>query len=175
MQTPDTTPRPPAWKKLLGWTLVGLFSACMLSLVGMGVMAIYQGISCTCFSRGSRAGLFGLGVLALLVPGMLAFVLLRRRWKTGTFKLSPEERAAALAKCRAARSQSPLWSRVLNGVLWPLLAVFWTVRAVHRPSLYTWSIAGIYIFTGVLWIWQAFKPPVCKLPDEPMRDSSALN
>jgi hypothetical protein len=144
-------------------------------LIAFGVVLINVSLSCICPGETSRVpqiALLAMAALLFCLPGLLLFNIIRRKVKTGSFLVSPEELAKARARCANPRS---LKQRILAAGLWWLIAGTWTFLALkHRhsasPDVFPpWMLATITWVPALLLTWRMFRPPApqCAFPDFP--------
>src|ERR1700761_8684884 len=102
------------WKRWLGFFVIGIFCATIIA-------AVYAAVMVCIFASASgesirfRLLLWLLAACLLILPVRITWTLLRRKWKTGTFRLSSEQLAAARARCAKPR---PLYLSILIPVLY---------------------------------------------------------
>jgi hypothetical protein len=155
-------PQMPRWKRWLGIVAVTLFTLMMVGLVYLSIRLCIFAAAPDETVR-SRLLMLALAALLLVTPGRIAWVLLHRKWKTGTFRLSPEELAVVRDRCAKPR---PLYLSILIAVLYAGVAGTWTYTAVthaHHQTYHSFTAALWWITAGI-WIYRVFKPAKCTIP-----------
>jgi hypothetical protein len=163
-----------AWKKWLGYAVLSVFVAGMLGLVYYGGKIFWLAIRAHDMPGLMRTLMFLVAGLLWCIPGIIAFRLLKRRWRTGSFKLSPEEKAAAVAKCKTPK---PLKTRIWTAAAWLFSAVIWTDLAVHgrHPGGIKWLLVVVYWFNAGMATWQVFRSRSCAMPEPAAETMLNLN
>ena len=105
----------------------------------------------------------------LVLPVWLAGSMLRRKWKTGRFLTSPEERQRLYARSMA-KQDSPGSKRgqkfvCMTGlVFWPVIAGFWVYSTFHhpekRPLAVVWLIcAALSLYIDITRLRNLYQKP----------------
>jgi hypothetical protein len=155
-------PQTAGWKRWLGSLIIGLFCTMMGYLV---YAAVKIGMSIAAPGMSTRLRILTSVVVAclLVLPAGISWTLLRRKWKTGTFRLSPEEQAAVRARCAQPRS---LKVRILPAVFNGAVAGLYTYSAFrpgHHSGEHMLLTVVWWVITGV-WVYRIFRPPKCSIP-----------
>ncbi len=155
-------PQMAGWKRWLGIAAVTLLTLTMVGLVYCSVRLCIFAAAPDGTLR-YRLATLAIAALLLVMPGRIAWVLLRRKWKTGTFRLSPEQLAAVRARCAQPWS---LRLRILTAAAGVIVAGMQTFMAFrHSPHSMNFAIVATawWIIAG-LWIHRVFKPAKCAIP-----------
>jgi hypothetical protein len=105
----------------------------------------------------------------LALPVLLAGSMIRRKWKTGRFLTSPEERQRLYARSMA-KQDSPGSKRgqkfvYMTGlVFWPVIAGFWVYSTFHhpekRPLAVVWLIcAALSLYIDITRLRNLYRKP----------------
>lgn len=151
----DATPNLPAPSKKRGILIAVGLTLLLTSLGALSVVAAF----CSEGPLTPRILLLFLAAICFALPLWVAFVLLRRRLKTGQFSVTAEERAAAREKTVSQLNSASYRrnTRIINSVLiafWVGLCSFWIIDAIHKPEKGLWAafwfaIAVVNVYSSV--------------------------
>jgi len=134
-------------------------------MIGFFLFLVVPGVFAVCYAVFAEQALIGrllflaLAAVCLFLPVWIAWIYGRRKWKTGSWRPSPEEWMELRAK--SAGKKLPRWVGWLN----PLLSVVYLVGAAAaikvalRDPSDRWNdvFIVIWIALGVQSIWQLYR------------------
>jgi hypothetical protein len=154
----------PKRKDWLGYVSITLVSATIVACVPLAIVIGFFAVSRDTSSISDRPLLFVLAACLLVLPLRVAWVFLRRKKKTGSFRLLSEELDAVRARC--ARPET-LKSRLIKALLYASFAICWTYiefeRSQHSASMAV--LAGIWWLITGLYIYRVFRLRQYALPE----------
>jgi hypothetical protein len=140
-------------KRWIGYAALGFFCIFMAVLTAAAAWFLRAAIIAD-DTVGARLAMACLAALFLLLPALMTWNLLRRKWKTGSFRLSQEERAELFARNRSTYNQPlSMRSKTWQAVVYLLPAMLWTLIAYR-----SWhhSLHAVMVISTVLtWITAA--------------------
>ena len=135
MSANPEVPHPHLLKPMNKRILWGMLAFMLVFLVVPGCCAIWYAF-CPQQTTVSRIFFLCVGAVTLFVPGWVAFVCIRRRVTTGSWKISDEERMRNRAKWAVKR----------------------TPAQERRTQVIFWSSDIVMVLAGLSFFWRAFRP-----------------
>lgn len=132
--------------------MMGLFVGCFVFLVVPGVFSLWYSIFEAQTIR-ERVLLLALAAVALAIPFLLVGGSCRRKWKTGRWMATPEERMELRA--RSAGKTFPKWLNPAMAVTYSLVTVAVAVAAMRKPfDIWNYAFLPLWIAFAVQSFWQ---------------------
>jgi hypothetical protein len=111
--------------------------------------------------------------LLLFLPVSAAWILLRRKWRTGHWMPSPEERMQQLAKYAAKHPQfHASWLKPVLTPIWLAIIALWITREIYpRPqhAQHGWLHLpmDLWLLMAALNLWLLYRTPGSKATPKP--------
>jgi hypothetical protein len=121
----------------------------------------------TAFASGHALPVRGINLLfaalLLFVPVSAASILLRRKWRTGCWMPSAEERAQRWKEYRSRRPSWPSWYKPTMTLIWLSLPCLWVVKQIYRPT-HGWGRgpSDLLLLIAALNLWLLYRTPDSK-------------
>jgi hypothetical protein len=130
--------------------LVALF----VFLIIPGVISIWYAFS-PGLTVASRLLFLALAACSLFLPVWAAWVSCHRKWKTGSWRPSPEERRQLRAK--SATKKFPTWVDPVIAASNVFLAAVYVFLAVHDDSVLWYALSALWIVIALQSLWRFYR------------------
>jgi MFS family permease len=139
--------------------VIGIVVCMVVFLVAPAVWFIWAA-TCSDESLGFRGGLLLFAAALLVLPGRSAWFALRRKWKTGRWSISPEERLEMRGKWAAWDTPSRQKKvKIAATILWVMNAGLWITGAVRGANPIRWFSAVAMTFAAVMNLVNLYRKP----------------
>ncbi len=140
--TAPAKPKPTLWRRIRAWAIILSLYAVILGMAAGGILLLRPSFHSSI--PWDERLVLALGLLAPLA--WIIWFFLKKRWQTGRWSESPEQREQRRAQCRANGTCRPGRTRPQS---WARSLLHWAGYTAFEPSCTAWQrIAGWTVLAG---------------------------